>query len=163
MTDPARELDDLIAGLEQQELRLQFTRFDNDDAWTLGCLIVTLAKERNLPVAVDIRRHGHQLFHAALPGATPDNDAWIERKVRVVDRFGAASYLVGRRLSAKGRTLDESQGVDPAQYAAHGGAFPVRIRDVGVVGTVTVSGLPQADDHALVVEAIGRFLTGQAG
>jgi uncharacterized protein (UPF0303 family) len=163
MTDSGPESDDLIAELEQQEQRLQFAGFDNDDAWALGSLIVALAKERKLPVTVDIRRHGHQLFHAALPGTTPENDAWIERKVRVVGRFSASSYLVGRRLSAKGRELDESQGVDPAQYAAHGGAFPVRIRDVGVVGTVTVSGLPQADDHALVVEAIEKFLTGRAG
>jgi uncharacterized protein (UPF0303 family) len=160
MTDPGQDPHALIAELEQQEQRLQFTRFDNDDAWRLGCLIVALAKERQLPVAVDIRRHGHQLFHAALPGTAPDNDAWIERKVRVVDRFSAASYLVGRRLSAKGRTLDQTQGVDPAHYATHGGSFPVRIRDVGVVGAITVSGLAQADDHALVVEAIEKFLTG---
>jgi uncharacterized protein (UPF0303 family) len=159
MTDPGQDLHALIAELEQQEQRLQFTRFDNDDAWRLGCLIVALAKERQLPIAVDIRRHGHQLFHAALPGTAPDNDAWIERKVRVVDRFSAASYLVGRRLGAKGRTLDQTQGVDPALYAAHGGSFPVRIRDVGVVGAITVSGLAQAADHALVVEAIERFLT----
>ena len=125
-----------------------------------GSSAVGLAKERRLPIAVDIRRHGHQLFHAALPGATPDNDEWIARKIRVVDRFRASSYLVGRRLSANGRTLDQSQGVDPVLYAAHGGSFPVWIRGVGVVGSVTVSGLPQADDHALVVEAIGRFLTG---
>jgi uncharacterized protein (UPF0303 family) len=160
MTDPEQDVDALVAELEQQEQHLQFTTFDNDDAWRLGCLIVELAQERGLPIAVDIRRHGHQLFHAALPGATPDNDEWIARKVRVVDRFGASSYLVGRRLSAKGGALDQSQGVDPLLYAAHGGSFPVRIRGVGVVGTVTVSGLPQADDHALVVEAISTFLTG---
>jgi uncharacterized protein (UPF0303 family) len=141
-------------------LLLEFTRFDNDDAWRLGCLLVDLAKERELPITIDIRRHGHQLFHAALPGTAPDNDAWIERKIRVVDRFGAASYLVGRRLTAKGRVLDESQGVDPARYAAHGGSFPILIRDVGAVGAITVSGLAQADDHALVVEAIERFLAG---
>jgi uncharacterized protein (UPF0303 family) len=163
VTDSGQDLPGLIAELEQQEQRLQFTRFDNDDAWALGCLIVTLAKERQLPITVDIRRHGHQLFHVALPGTTPENDAWIEGKVRVVDRFSASSFLVGRRLAATGRDLDQSEGVDPAQYAAHGGAFPVRVRDVGVVGVITVSGLPQADDHALVVEAIGRFLTDQAG
>ena len=160
MTDQGQDVHALVAELEQQEQRLQFTRFDNDDAWRLGCLIVGLAQERQLPIAIDIRRHGHQLFHAALPGATPDNDEWVARKVRVVDRFSASSYLVGRRLSAKGQTLDQSQGVDPALYAAHGGSFPVRIRGVGVVGTVTVSGLPQADDHALVVEALGQFMTG---
>jgi uncharacterized protein (UPF0303 family) len=150
--------DDLIKALEEHERRLTFARFDNADAWHLGSLLVDLATTRDLPVAVDIRRGTQQLFHAALPGSTTDNDVWIARKVRVVERFAASSYLVGRRLAAKGDALDAKYGVDPARYAAHGGAFPVRVPDVGVVGVVTVSGLPQADDHALVVEAIETFL-----
>jgi uncharacterized protein (UPF0303 family) len=149
--------DDLIGRLEQQERDLIFTRFDYADAWRLGSLLVELATERGLPVAIDIRRGTQQLFHAALAGSTADNDAWIERKVRVVERYGASSYLVGRRLAAKGQVLDASQGVDPARFAAHGGAFPVRVVNAGVVAVVTVSGLPQAEDHALVVEAIERF------
>lgn len=147
-----------IAELEDQEERLQFTRFDNLDAWKLGGRLVELATARELAVTIDIRRHGQQLFHAALPGTTPENDSWIERKVRVVDRFAASSLLVRLRLAESGRTLDQDLGVDPALYAAHGGCFPLRIRDVGVVGTVTVSGLPQVQDHALVVEAIESIL-----
>jgi uncharacterized protein (UPF0303 family) len=149
---------DLIAELERQEERVQFTSFDNDDAWALGSLLVRLGKERRLPIAIDIRRSGHQLFHAALPGTAPDNDNWIERKVRVVQRFNASSYLVGRRFAAKGEELGERHGVNPAEYAMHGGSFPIRVRGVGVIGTVTVSGLPQADDHALVVEALETHL-----
>jgi uncharacterized protein (UPF0303 family) len=149
--------DDLIGRLEQQERDLIFTRFDYADAWRLGSLLVELASGRGLPVAIDIRRGGQQMFHAALAGSTADNDAWIERKVRVVERYGASSYLVGRRLAAKGQVLDASQGVDPARFAAHGGAFPVRVEGAGVVAVVTVSGLPQAEDHALVVEAVERF------
>jgi uncharacterized protein (UPF0303 family) len=148
----------LIASLEEDERRLVFTRFDNADAWGLGSAMVAVAIERELPITIDIRRHGQQLFHAALPGTTAENDSWIERKVNVVNRFAAASYLVGRRLAARGRALDEELGVEPRLFAAHGGAFPVRIKDVGVVGTVTVSGLPQADDHAFVTEMIGAFL-----
>jgi len=148
----------LIASLEEDERRLVFTRFDNADAWRLGSAMVAVAIERELPITIDIRRHGQQLFHAALPGTTAENDSWIERKVNVVNRFAAASYLVGRRLAARGRALDEELGVEPRLFAAHGGAFPVRIKDVGVVGTVTVSGLPQADDHAFVTEMIGAFL-----
>ena len=148
----------LIASLEAQEERLVFDRFDNTDAWRLGSAMVAAATERALPVTIDIRRHGHQLFHAALPGTAAENDSWIERKVNVVNRFAAASYLVGRRLAARGATLDEALGVEPRLFAAHGGAFPIRIRNVGVVGTVTVSGLPQADDHAFVTEMIGVFL-----
>jgi uncharacterized protein (UPF0303 family) len=154
------DLTGLISRLERDEQRLVFTRFDNADAWHLGCLLVDLATGRDLPIAVDIRRGTQQLFHAALPGSTADNDGWIARKVRVVERYGASSYLVGRRLAAKGQTLDAAMGVDPALFAAHGGAFPIRVPEVGVVGVVTVSGLPQADDHALVVEAVDTFLSG---
>jgi uncharacterized protein (UPF0303 family) len=151
-------VEDLIAELVAQEERLRFTRFDNDDAWELGSLLVRLGKERGLPITIDIRRHGHQLFHAALPGTAPDNDRWIERKIRVVERLNASSFLIGRRMAAKGQAMDAAYGVDPADFATHGGAFPIRVVDVGVVGVVTVSGLPQADDHALVVEALGLFL-----
>ncbi len=157
MTEPA-DLEALIAHLEKQQEQLQFSRFTNDDAWDLGSLLVGVAQARGLVLTVDIRRHGHQLFHAALPGTTPDNDTWIERKIRVVNRFGASSYLVGRKLALAGRDLDEASGVEPILYAAHGGSFPIIVRDVGVVGTVTVSGLPQAEDHALVVEVLRTFL-----
>ncbi|MFF2994888.1 heme-degrading domain-containing protein [Streptomyces sp. NPDC057950] len=148
-----------IAELEEQERRLVLPRFTHDDAWTLGTLLVELARERRAPVAVDIRRGGQQLFHAALPGSTPDNDAWIDRKRRVVERYGCSSLLVGTRFRAKGTTFEESSRLDPDTYAAHGGAFPVTVEGAGVIGTVVVSGLPQLDDHAMVVEALTHFLT----
>jgi uncharacterized protein (UPF0303 family) len=152
------DLDQLIAALEAHEHRLEFSRFDNTDAWRLGRAMVEAATERGLPVTIDIRRHGQQLFHVALPGTTADNDAWIERKVNVVNRYAASSYLVGRRLAATGSALDEALGIEPRLFAAHGGAFPIRIMGVGVVGSITVSGLPQAEDHAFVVEMIETFL-----
>jgi uncharacterized protein (UPF0303 family) len=149
-----------ISEIEDQEGALVFTRFDNDDAWRLGCLLVGLARERGLGVTIDIRRGTQQLFHAALPGTTADNDEWVQRKARVVQRFGASSYLVGLRSTASGSPFAVRRDDLPAAlFAAHGGSFPIRIVDVGVVGAVTVSGLPQADDHALVVEALGVFLS----
>ncbi|AJP02175.1 hypothetical protein TU94_12455 [Streptomyces cyaneogriseus subsp. noncyanogenus] len=144
--------------LEAQQRRLVFRRFTHDDAWELGSLLVRLARERQAPIAIDIHRAGQQLFHAALPGSTPDNDAWIARKRRVVERYGSASYLVGARFRAKGTTFEESSRLDPDVYAAHGGSFPITVEGVGVVGAVTVSGLPQVQDHRLVVEALERFL-----
>ena len=81
----------LNASLEAQEEQLVFTRFTNADAWRLGSAMVAAAIERALPVTIDIRRHGQQLFHVALPGTTAENDSWIDRKVNVVNRFSAAS------------------------------------------------------------------------
>lgn len=146
-----------IAELEEQERRLTLPHFTYDDAWALGTLLVELARERNAPVAIDIRRAGQQLFHAALPGSTPDNDAWIDRKRRVVDRYAASSLLVGTRFRAKNTTFEDSSRLDPDVYAAHGGAFPITVEGAGVIGTVVVSGLPQLEDHAMVVEALEHF------
>lgn len=148
-----------VAALEEQELRLTLPRFTYDDAWALGSMLVELARERNAPVAIDIRRGPQQLFHCALPGSSADNDAWIDRKRRVVERYGESSFLVGSRFRAKGTTFEESSRLDPDRYAAHGGSFPIRVEGAGVIGTVTVSGLPQAEDHAMVVEALERLLT----
>jgi len=146
-----------VAELEEQERRLTLPHFTYDDAWALGTLLVELARERNAPVAIDIRRAGQQLFHAALPGSTPDNDAWIDRKRRVVERYAASSLLVGTRFRAKNTTFEDSSRLDPDVYAAHGGAFPITVKGAGVIGTVVVSGLPQLEDHAMVVEALERF------
>ncbi|MET9435163.1 heme-degrading domain-containing protein [Streptomyces sp. NPDC006551] len=143
-----------IAEIEAQEARLTLPHFTYDDAWALGTLLVELARERRAPVAIDIRRGAQQLFHCALPGSSADNDAWIDRKRRVVERYGESSFLVGARFRAKGTTFEQSSRLDPDRYAAHGGSFPVAVEGAGVIGSVTVSGLPQAEDHALVVQAL---------
>jgi len=152
------EIEQLVSTIEEQEARLQFTHFTYDDAWTIGSRLVELARERSLGVTIDITRGDQQVFHAALPGTSADNDDWVARKIRTVRRFGNSSFLVGRRHVAAGKDFETATGLPLAQYAAHGGCFPVVIRDGGLVGTVTVSGLPQADDHALVVEVLEEFL-----
>lgn len=153
---------ELLATLAAEEERLQFTRFDNDVALALGTFLLEAARERELPVVVSVRRGQQRLFHAALPGTAPDNDAWIERKSRVVDRYGHSSYYVGTSFRVRGKTFEEGSRLDPAEYAAHGGVFPVIVIGVGPVGTVGVSGLPQAEDHAFVVEQVEAFLDSRA-
>ncbi len=151
-------MDPELAELLAQEEELQFTTFTNTTAWELGCALVDAAQRDRLGVTIDIRRGDQQLFHAALPGTTPNNDVWIENKNRVVRRFGHSSFYVGTEHRLDGTTLAERERVDPTLYADHGGAFPVIVRGVGPVGTVTVSGLPQADDHRLVVDVLRAFL-----
>ena len=148
----------LIADITAQEERLQFTSFSNADAWALGSRFVEVATERSLGVTINITRGDQQLFHAALPGTTADNDDWIARKIRTVRRYSESSFLVGRRFAASDKDFNTATGLPSSEYAAHGGCFPITIRNAGMIGTITVSGLPQADDHALVVEILTEFL-----
>jgi uncharacterized protein (UPF0303 family) len=150
MADSAPSLAELAA--EEEELR--FTSFTNHDAWALGTALVDAARRQQAPVAVDISRNGQQLFHAALPGTSADNDSWIRRKTAVVNRFGHSTLYVRQSFVERGTTFEEATGLDLEQYAAHGGGFPILVRDVGPVGVVVVSGLPQLEDHRMVVAAL---------
>src|SRR2546429_8061636 len=152
------DLDQERERVDAEERELVFDRFTNDDALELGLLLVEKARARQLAIAIDVERSGQRLFHFAAAGTTPDNAAWIERKKNLVKRMFRSSYAVGLKLAASNKTLEDNMGPAAAEYAAHGGCFPIVVRGVGFVGTVTVSGLPQQADHDLVVEAIREFL-----
>ncbi len=94
-----------------------------------------------------------------MPGTAADNDEWVKRKVRLVNRFGHSSFYMGQMLKSKGKSIEESYLIPENKYAAHGGCFPIIVKGTGMVGTITVSGLPQEEDHKLVVQSIRTFLT----
>ncbi|MCA3574757.1 MAG: heme-degrading domain-containing protein, partial [Aestuariivirga sp.] len=147
-----------IAQIARQEQELRFTSFSEDDAWTLGSLMRKVAVERELPFVIDIRIGNRPLFYTALPGSTPENPDWVRRKVNTVYRFHKSSYRVGREHQLQKKAFDASRGMDPMDYAPAGGGFPIHLAGTGVVGAVTVSGVPQSQDHEFVVEMLSRFL-----
>jgi len=148
----------ILNQLLQEEQELQFTSFNEATAWQIGCDLVERAVKEDLPVTIDITRGNHQLFHASLRGTSVDNDEWIKRKVRLVYRFGHSSFYIGQLLKSKGKRIEEAYLISESDYAPHGGCFPVIVRDTGMIGMITVSGLAQEEDHKLVVRAITDYL-----
>jgi uncharacterized protein (UPF0303 family) len=148
-----------VATLEAEAQALVLPQFTETTALDLGMVLVRMAQEGALPIVINIRTADRTLFHAALPGSSPLNDLWARRKSNTALLFQLPSFLVGARNRAKGETLAR-HGIDPADYADNGGAVPIRVAGAGVVAVVTVSGLPQADDHALVVRAIREVMAG---
>jgi uncharacterized protein (UPF0303 family) len=151
---PAGALEALIERIEGEVAELQLPRFSKDDALTLGLQLVEMGKQSNLPIAIDITKGDQVLFHVALEGATPDNEGWVRAKQRTAARYEEPSLLVGLRGRLGGGRIEDNAWFDQSTYAAHGGAFPVYVRGVGAVAVVTVSGLPQMQDHDLVVQAL---------
>ena len=115
-------------------------------------------KEHSYGRNIDITRAGHQLFHASRPGTAPDNDESVKRKVRLVMRVGHSSFYVGQWLKSESKRIEEVLLLLEGDYAPHGGCFPIIVKGTGLVGTITVSGLPQEDDHHLVIETIRAYL-----
>lgn len=137
-----------------QEKTLQFDVFREEEAWKLGCRMRDAAAAKSFPLVLEIRRSGQPLFFSALTGSTPDNIEWARRKANTVARFHRSSYGMGLELQQKNVTLLDRFGLTLAEYAAHGGGFPLTVMGAGVIGSITVSGLPQRQDHEFVVEML---------
>ena len=151
-------MDDILRELLQEEQDLQFTKFNEATAWKIGSQLVERSARDNLPVTIDITRGDHQLFHASLYGTSPDNDEWVKRKVRLVNRFRHSSFYMSQLLKSKDKRIEEAYLVSESKYAPHGGCFPVIVKGTGMIGTITVSGLSQEEDHKLVIQAIRDYL-----
>jgi len=147
-----------LAALLREEQQLQFDRFDDATARAVGAQLVARAEREHKTVTIQVTRGDAVLFKQAMPGASPDHADWIRRKNNLVGRTGHSSFYTHNEVRQAGGDHDALPGLDMRDYAAHGGAFPVIVRGQGVVGTVTVSGLPGPDDHALVVAALKDYL-----
>ncbi|WP_435259256.1 heme-degrading domain-containing protein [Thioclava sp. FR2] len=145
------------ASLMAEAAELVFPRFDETTAYLLGTAVVEMAIDAGLPVVADIRNANRMFFHAALPGSAALNDKWVQRKSATCLLFQEASLLVGTRNREKGESLAK-HGLSGEDYADHGGAVPISVAGVGMVACLTVSGLPQVEDHRLAVRALRAVL-----
>lgn len=148
-----------VTELEAQLAEIRFSELRHEDALALGMDLAARAEERNWPLAVSVFLGDQHVFRYACPGTTSENDDWIERKRKTVYKFLEPSFLVGQRFISQGKDFFVETGVD-ATYAAHGGGFPLFVGDK-FVGAVVASGVPQQDDHAIVVEALRAALEGE--
>lgn len=151
-------LKDDIDTITRQEQALLFPRLDENTAFQLGTMLRDVADRHAYGITIDIRKFDQQLFFAALPGTTPENIDWMRRKINVVKHFHKSSYRVGLELKLKGTTLEARSGLPVRDYAAHGGSFPLHVQGSGIIGAVTISGLPQRQDHEFVAGAIAALL-----
>ena len=146
-----------LARIALQEERLRFERFDSAVAWELGLALKASAERRGAGVAIDVCTHAQPLFCHYMAGTTPDNAEWVRRKRNVTLRFFRSSYAVGLALKRDGTTMLDKYGLGP-DFMPHGGSFPIRLAGSSCIGAVTVSGLPQREDHDLLTRTLAEFL-----
>jgi uncharacterized protein (UPF0303 family) len=143
----------------EQERDLQFESFSAETAWAIGSALRADALARGAGMTFEIQVAGRTLFVGTTDGAKGEHADWIRRKRNVVMKFGRSSYWMSLELLMKGKSMVERhEGTSYAEYAMHGGAFPISLKGTGLVGTIIASGLHQRVDHAMVVDAIAGVL-----
>lgn len=153
-----KELEEFVKVLDMQEEILQFTHFTNADAWELGSLMATEAKKRSLPVSIRIElNNGCILFQYAADNTNLRNQMWLERKIRTVKLMEKSSLNFYASMRKSNRTMEDIF-LDERDYACCGGAFPIRMEEAGVLGSIAVSGLNHVADHDFIVKCVGKYL-----
>lgn len=151
-------MEEVIKVLELQEDILQFNHFTNEDAWQVGTFLVAEAKKNRLPVTVSIRlNNGLTVFQYAADGTTLENQLWTDKKFNLVKLTERSTLLQYSLLEQNGQTLEDI-GLNSQEYHAAGGGFPIRIEEVGVIGSIIVTGMNHILNHDLVVKSIGKYL-----
>ncbi|RUZ77055.1 heme-degrading domain-containing protein [Mesorhizobium sp. M7A.F.Ca.US.006.01.1.1] len=145
---------DDIALIQKQEEMLVFPAFDEAVAFEIGAAIRERALAEAMPIIVDIRLWDRPLFYAAMPGSNASNPDWARRKINVVKRFLRSTYRMVLEQQRPDRSFKIGEGLDIADYVLAGGGFPVTLKSAGVIGVIAVSGLPEREDHGVVVDAL---------
>jgi uncharacterized protein (UPF0303 family) len=141
-----------------EEHILTLPSFGASEGLELGEIAKSLGFARNLPLAIEVRLGEWIIYHASLPGSTPENDRWMSRKARTV--------MLKQHSTMYERVISQELGVDwhkennllEDTHAIHGGGLPLITKDQGFVGVLLISGLPQAEDHLFGVEVLTEYL-----
>jgi uncharacterized protein (UPF0303 family) len=144
--------------LQREEQILKLPSLDIDGALEIGDIAKSLGQARKLPIAIEVRLGDWIIYHASLPGSTPENDWWMSRKARTV--MLKHHSTIYERVSAEERGVDwhkENNLLDET-HAIHGGGLPLITKNEAFVGVLLISGLPQVEDHLLGVEVLTEFL-----
>jgi uncharacterized protein (UPF0303 family) len=145
--------------LAEEQNGLRLAGFDYDFAWRLGVAMHDAAAKAGHPVAITVAHGTDLVFAVLMPGATPDNLDWAARKRAVAGRFHRSSLAMRLEAEAKGHDFNRRYRLPEADFAASGGGVPLLLRGGTLIGTAGVSGLPDVEDHRLIVEAL-RGLAG---
>lgn len=149
--------------LAEQAAEVELSTFSLADAVELGAIATDQARLGSLGIVIEVHHLGRIAYRIAMPGSRTDSDDWIQRKARVVERFSTSTLAVRVKYEERGTTFESASGLSLTDYAAHGGGFPIVVSGTGIVGAMYVSGLPQVDDHELIVACLRELKSRRSG
>ncbi len=150
-----------IRAIEQQcieeEEKLRFDSFSQTEALKLGTYIYEKSREQSKTVAIEIRINHLPVFSFYPDGTNENNTLWLQAKAKTVDMTQKSSLRFWADVQLPGSS-PESKRMPESEYACCGGGFPLTVKNIGVIGTICVSGLPHMEDHKLIIDSLEEYL-----
>ena len=140
----------------EQENRFQFCSFSQNDAKDLGDMLYQTSLSHSGPVAIEITLNHLVIYRFFPDGTNRNNELWLRAKANTVEMLGISSFHFAGQLEDSGETQEEKR-MPRDTYAACGGGFPIRLKEGAVIGSICVSGLPDWEDHQVIVETLEAY------
>lgn len=138
--------------------KIELEKFDNRIAFEMGTKVMDLARKRNKHIAIEVARLNHTVFLYIDNILPMDKHNWLRRKANVAKQFEESSLSVKNDLKEGNMTLEKTFGLDEKDFIAKGGAIPIFVKSIGMVATITVSGLHDEEDHKIIIDALeGKY------
>ncbi|MBC8586116.1 heme-degrading domain-containing protein [Youxingia wuxianensis] len=141
----------------REEEELVFDSFTAKDAFAIGGALIARAEKEGKKITVGISLYRRNVFYASMDGCTPDNDSWLRKKENTVNHFYKSSHRVALEAKAGGYDLYEEFQLSRQDVVPAGGAFPIKINGMGIVGVIALSGMQSHEDHGYVADAIREY------
>ena len=146
------------AGLALEAKTLTLASLTQAQALEIGGITQEFGLDRKLPIAIEVRMKDWIVFHASLPGSTPENDSWIRRKANVVSKTGHSTIYEKVLAEEQGIDWYQSTGLVEADHAVNGGGLALNVVGLGLTGVLLISGMTEVDDHLLGVQVMTEYL-----
>jgi uncharacterized protein (UPF0303 family) len=154
-----KDVSSALQAAAREEETLRFPAFNAQAALEIGQLLIRRARADGAPILIRIRAFGMTLFEYAFDGVTPDNLRWMRRKANITELYRRSSYAMQLQVEAGGKPMAEALSLDPMEYDASGGCFPIRLTSGEMVGHISVSGYATpAGDHQAIVNVLQQYL-----
>ncbi|MCR5420113.1 MAG: heme-binding protein [Lachnospiraceae bacterium] len=141
----------------EEEALYQFTEFSQSEALKLGSFIYEKSKKFPKPVAIEIRINHLTVFSFYPDGTNKNNSFWLKAKANTVDMTQHSSLLFWTDVQLSGSSQEDKR-MPYKEYACCGGGFPLIVKNIGVVGSICVSGLPHMEDHKVIIDSLKEYL-----
>ena len=119
--------------------------------------LVAACSEMEGPLAVEIEINRIVVFRYFPEGTGRFHEMWLERKRNTVNTVNKSTLRVFYELQNASEDIENDWLLPKTDYADCGGAFPIRLIDGCLIGSIAVSGLPHLRDHYALISGIERY------
>ncbi|MGN9041605.1 heme-binding protein [Ligilactobacillus salivarius] len=99
-------------------------------------------------------KNRRKVYFRSGKNTSSENNMWINKKLNTVEAFDHSTFYKKAVYAGNEAKFYQDTGFSPKEFTIGGGGFPIFVKDVGIVGSLIISGLTDFEDHQLAYDSL---------